>query len=209
MRRLGSSHRTRILRPQEAPTWGSSSLTRTTSTRTDDLVRHVRNCSSRHGAFPRLIVLHSTEGANLKGIVDLKGLGDWFDNPAAQASSHVATDAEGNSARFVDDSVKAWSCEFYNSMSLNIEQVGRAAQTSWPDAQIQETAQMDRPLGGPVRHPDPAGARQPRRPDHRAGRRAALRPREPRRRSSRLRSTDYPFDEVLRIGRGYLHLRQA
>jgi hypothetical protein len=85
-------------------------------------------------------VLHSTEGANLKGIVDLKGLGDWFDNPAAQASSHVATDAEGNSARYVDDSVKAWSCVFYNSMSLNIEQVGRAAQTSWPDAQIQETA---------------------------------------------------------------------
>jgi N-acetyl-anhydromuramyl-L-alanine amidase AmpD len=175
---------------------------------TDRVINHVRNCSSRNGAKPILIVLHSTEGANLKGIADLKGLGDWFDNPAAQASSHVATDAEGNSARYVDDSVKAWSCVFYNSVSLNIEQVGRAAQTSWPDAQLQETARWvgrwadlygipirqgkvsldGRVLeSGVVQHSDLGnlgGAH------HDCG-------------------DGYPFDEVLRLGRGYLHLRQG
>jgi hypothetical protein len=106
----------------------------------DGVVRHVRNHSSRNGAKPVLIVLHSTEGLNVDGLSDLKGLGDWFDNPAAEASAHVATDAEGNSARYVDDSLKAWSCVFYNSVSLNIEQVGFATQFGWPDAQLQETA---------------------------------------------------------------------
>jgi N-acetyl-anhydromuramyl-L-alanine amidase AmpD len=106
----------------------------------DDVVRHVRNCSSRHGVKPSMIVLHDTEGLNVKGLADLKGLGDWFDNPAAQASSHVATDAEGNSARYVADELKAWSCAFYNAPSLNIEQVGFATQFGWPAAQLQETA---------------------------------------------------------------------
>lgn len=107
---------------------------------TDRVVRHVRNQSTRHGTKPVLIVLHDTEGANIKGIRDLQGLGDWFDNPAAQASSHVATDGEGNSARYVDDDLKAWHVAFYNSLSLGIEQVGFASQKTWPAAQLHETA---------------------------------------------------------------------
>lgn len=106
----------------------------------DVVTKIVRNQSSRHGGIPRLIVLHDTEGANIKGIRDLQGLAEWFDNPAAQASSHVATDAEGNSARFVADSAKAWHCKDYNSASLGIEQVGFARQNDWPEAQLRETA---------------------------------------------------------------------
>jgi N-acetyl-anhydromuramyl-L-alanine amidase AmpD len=120
-----------------------------------DVVNFVRNCSSRNGRTPNLIVLHSTEGANIKGIRDLQGLGGWFDNPSAQASSHVATDADGNSARYVDDSVKAWHCAGYNSASLGVEQVGKAAQDSWPDKQLLETARWialwHRKYGIPIR----------------------------------------------------------
>jgi N-acetyl-anhydromuramyl-L-alanine amidase AmpD len=171
----------------------------------DDVVRHVRNCSSRHGVKPILIVLHDTEGANIKGITDLKGLGDFFDNPAVQASSHVATDAEGNSARFVADELKAWHVAFFNSPSLGIEQVGFASQGSWPDAQLQETARwvarwaheygipirqgrvsLDGRIiqSGVVRHSDlgnlGGGHHDP--------------------------GGNFPFTEVLRIARGYLHL---
>jgi N-acetyl-anhydromuramyl-L-alanine amidase AmpD len=106
----------------------------------DKIIRHVQNNSSRHGATPVLIVLHDTEGANLKGLADLKGLGDWFDNPTAQASAHVGVDAEGNSARYVDDDLKAWHVAFYNSVSLGVEQVGFASQKKWPEPQLHEVA---------------------------------------------------------------------
>ena len=102
--------------------------------------RSTPNQSTRNGVRPQLIVLHSTEGQNVKGLGDLVGLGGWFANPKAQVSAHVATDAEGNSARYVGDDAKAWHCARYNSLSLGIEQVGRAAQTDWDPEQQRETA---------------------------------------------------------------------
>lgn len=105
-----------------------------------DLHRIVQNKSSRHGVKPQLIVLHSTESINQPGLTDLASIGEWFDNPAANCSAHVCTDGSGNSARYVVDEDKAWSCVYYNSASLNIEQIGRAAQQDWPEAQLQETA---------------------------------------------------------------------
>lgn len=96
--------------------------------------------SSRNGVTPLLIVLHSTEGSNIpKSTKDLQGLAAYFDKPATDASSHVATDADGFSARMVDDDKKAWSCVNYNGLSLNIEQIGFAAQKKWTDAEQRET----------------------------------------------------------------------
>jgi len=43
--------------------------------------------SSRLGAVPRLIVLHTAEGART-----IESLGDYFANPATKASSHVGAD---------------------------------------------------------------------------------------------------------------------
>lgn len=105
-------------------------------------VRVRRNvvCQSDRTSGIRLIVLHDTEGANLPGIRDLEGLGAYFDRSATQASSHVANDAEGNSARYVPDSRKAWHCAAFNSASLGVEQIGFASQTHWPEAQLRETA---------------------------------------------------------------------
>lgn len=102
--------------------------------------RNVRNQSSRNGVKPRLIVVHSTESSNRPGSSDLAAIGAWFDNPAAQASSHVCTDADGLSGRFVADDQRAWHCAGFNSVSLSIEQVGRAAQTSWTRDELRETA---------------------------------------------------------------------
>lgn len=105
-----------------------------------DVRRLSPNKSYRSLAAVKLIVVHSTEGGNVKGLADLVNLGGWFANPSAQVSSHVATDAEGHSARYVRDADKAWHCAAFNGVSLGIEQVGRASQSSWPDAQERETA---------------------------------------------------------------------
>lgn len=102
--------------------------------------RDVRNQSGRGGQKPKLIVVHATESSNRPGSSDLAAIGTWFDNPAAQASSHVCTDADGNSARYVRDENKAWHCAGFNSVSLGIEQVGRAAQTAWTRDELRETA---------------------------------------------------------------------
>lgn len=97
--------------------------------------------SSRNGATPRIIVLHTTEGHNRPGLSDLQGLGAFFDRAATQASSHVANDAEGFAAQYVPDSAKAWTQAALNPIALSIEQIGFASQTTWPDAQLDKTAQ--------------------------------------------------------------------
>ena len=101
--------------------------------------------STRSAGVPlNLIVIHSTESHNRPGAGDLEATGNWFSNPAAQASAHVCVDADGLSARFVPDRRKAWHCAAYNSASLGIEQIGFAAQgwRAWRgnEAELLETA---------------------------------------------------------------------
>jgi hypothetical protein len=100
--------------------------------------------SDRHGAKLELIVVHDTEGGNIpKSSRDLAGLGDFFDKISTQASSTVAVDEDGNSARYVDDDRKAWAQAFYNPAALSIEQIGFATD-DWnspkKEAQLQEVA---------------------------------------------------------------------
>jgi N-acetyl-anhydromuramyl-L-alanine amidase AmpD len=85
----------------------------------------VRNQSERSGSI-ELIVLHSTESHDYAGLSDLRAIGAWFDNPAAEASAHVCVDKQGYSARYVPDGRKAWHAVKYNSASLGIEQIGFA-----------------------------------------------------------------------------------
>lgn len=98
------------------------------------------NVSSRSTGIS-LIVLHSTESSNIPdSAADLAGVAEWFANPASQVSAHVITDDDGRSARCVGDDAKAWACVDFNSPSLNIEQIGRAAQSHWPRREWLETA---------------------------------------------------------------------
>lgn len=100
----------------------------------------VCNQSSRAGAKPVLIVVHATQSPQRQGVTDLENIGAWFDNPVAQASSHVCTDGEGHSARYVADRMKAWHCAAYNRVSLGIEQIGFAEFARWSEAEMRETA---------------------------------------------------------------------
>jgi hypothetical protein len=81
------------------------------------------NFSSRQGAKPVLIVIHATVSHNRPGNADLVAIGNFFKNSSVQASSHVCTDNDGTSARYVNDRDKAWHCAAYNRMSLGIEQI--------------------------------------------------------------------------------------
>jgi N-acetyl-anhydromuramyl-L-alanine amidase AmpD len=120
--------------------------------------RNVRNQSARSVSKPDLIVVHTTESHNRPGNADLAAIGDWFNNPAAQASSHVCTDADGTSARYVPDSRKAWAQAAFNSRALSIEQIGQAAQGKWADAELDETARWiarwSKKYGIPIRRSD-------------------------------------------------------
>lgn len=88
-----------------------------------------------------LIVLHSTESQNVpKSARDLAGVASWFHNDESDVSAHVITDADGHSARCVSDRLKAWACMSFNSASLNIEQIGAAAQPKWERREWMETA---------------------------------------------------------------------
>jgi N-acetyl-anhydromuramyl-L-alanine amidase AmpD len=98
------------------------------------------NRSSRGGVRPSLIVVHSTESDNRSGNGDLAAVADFLARPGTQASAHVMVDADGHSARLVADGEKAWHCAGYNSVSLGIEQVGRAAQAQWTRDEIRECA---------------------------------------------------------------------
>jgi len=93
----------------------------------EQIIESVCNQSSRKGIKPRLIVLHSTESSDLAGLTDIRGVINWFDNPQAQASAHVVIDKDGHSGQAVRDDAKAWHCMNFNSVSLGIEQIGRAA----------------------------------------------------------------------------------
>lgn len=103
----------------------------------------------------RLIVIHDTESHNRQGASDLEAIGALFANPSFQASAHVCTDEDGQSARFVPDGRKAWHCVSYNSAALGIEQIGFASQGEWSDRQLRETARWvarwSKKFGIPIR----------------------------------------------------------
>ena len=102
----------------------------------------VRNQSSRNGAKILAIAVHSTESADVRGWDDLNGVGNWFNNPDSDASSHIGIDGEAHSIRYVPDPRKAWTILVLNGNTLNIEFIGRAAQpnSAWEDRQIREGA---------------------------------------------------------------------
>lgn len=104
---------------------------------------HVRNRSSRLGAQPVQVCVHSTESADLPNTArDLAGIRAWFDNPASQASSHIGIDGDANCELWVPSTEKAWTAGAANSFTLNIEFVARAAQRTvdWEEAQIKHGA---------------------------------------------------------------------
>lgn len=122
-----------------------------------NVVRRSPNQSSRGGVKPAIIVLHTTEGS-------YAGAVSWLQNPKSQGSSNVVVSAKGESTRLVDDDAKAWAQADFNPQALSIEQEGRAAQTSWPDAQLQTVAKWiaywSKKHGIPITHSTTRGVCQ-------------------------------------------------
>lgn len=121
------------------------------------------NKSSRGGAHPTLIVIHATVSHNLRGLGDLRAIGEFFAKPETQASSHVCTDNEGNSARYVLDRDKAWHCAGFNRMSLGIEQILPSTGRELTENLYRETARWcarwSKMYGIPLQHGAVSGTR--------------------------------------------------
>lgn len=125
--------------------------------------------SSRNGVKPRLIVLHITVSHNRPGTADLNAIVDFFGNLSTQASSHIVNDAEGNDARCVPDTYKAWTQAAYNPQSLSIEQIEYAdkQRSRWFDEnrpQLENTAlwvaRWSHRYGIPLKHSTSRGVCQ-------------------------------------------------
>jgi hypothetical protein len=72
---------------------------------------------SRDGQKPRLIVLHTAEGAKT-----IESLGGFFANRANKASSHVGADDKKNTiGEFVKRDKAAWTVSKANNIALSIE----------------------------------------------------------------------------------------
>lgn len=112
-----------------------------------------------HGITIHAAVMHP----QMHTIKDLAGLGNFFGQSAAQVSSHVATDGDGWSARFVADHLKAWHVAGFNSQMLGIEQIIMGDGTGITEALYDETARWcalwHRRYGVPLVHGRVSGSR--------------------------------------------------
>ena len=81
------------------------------------------NHSSRGGAVPRLLVLHSAEGA-----LTYQALGNFFANPSSGVSSHVGIDDTPNTVgEYVRRDQKAWTAAGANPVAVQAELCAFAA----------------------------------------------------------------------------------
>jgi hypothetical protein len=171
------------------------------------VVRNDVACQSDLRGPKQLIVLHDTEGGNVpKSSRDLEGLGQFFDRISTQASSHVAVDADGNSARYVPDDNKAWTqFPHYNMIGLSVEQIGFASE-DWKskakEPQLRETARWiakwNKRHGIPIRKAKVT-------PDGRVLRTGVIEHRELGALGGGHHDVNenFPMDKVLRWARGY------
>lgn len=98
------------------------------------------NYSSRGGAAVRLIVIHSSEGAQSIG-----SLGNFFANPSSQVSSHTGIDnAPGNTiGEYVTRGNKAWTAANANPVAVQTELcTPSGASANWSRAQWESQTNM-------------------------------------------------------------------
>ncbi len=91
------------------------------------------NRTVTNGRYARLIVLHTMETDEHSSIAENIG-GGWFLNPAATASAHYNVDND-SIVQGVPEKDMAWTAPGTNHDGIQIEQAGRAAQSTaqWND----------------------------------------------------------------------------
>jgi len=97
------------------------------------------NYSSRQGAAVRLIVIHSSEGAQT-----YQSLGNYFANPSSQVSSHVGIDNTPNViGEYVKRPNKAWTASNANPVAVQAELcTPSGASANWSTAQWNAQSNM-------------------------------------------------------------------
>src|SRR6478735_220732 len=86
------------------------------------------NYSPRYGAKPRMLVLHTAEGAQT-----IEALGEFFSHRSSKVSSHVGADNKKLTiGEYVKGGYSAWTVGAANPVSLSIEMCAFA---SWTTAQ--------------------------------------------------------------------------
>ena len=96
------------------------------------------NISSRGGAKVRLIVLHTSEGAQT-----YQSLGSFFANPSSQVSSHVGIDDTANTVgEYCGRSNKAWTAANANPYAVQAELCTPSGGYLWTDAQWRSHGNM-------------------------------------------------------------------
>lgn len=92
------------------------------------------NRTVTNGRYARLICLHTMETQETNQMAEAIGAG-WFLNPTAMASAHYNVDND-SIVQGVPEKDMAWTAPGTNEDGIQIEQAGRAAQTTadWNDA---------------------------------------------------------------------------
>jgi hypothetical protein len=147
---------------------------------------------ARSASSIKIIVLHDSEIANTPGsTADLTSLYNVLNGE--HLSVHIGIDGDGNTFRMTNDLVIAEHVAAFNPQALGIEQIGFATQTTWPDAQIAQTAAWVAYWAGkydiPLVHSITSGVCQHKDLGAAGGGHHDCGP-------------DYPFDKVLRLASG-------
>lgn len=104
------------------------------------------NRTVTNGRYARLVCLHTMETAEHATVAEAIGAG-WFLNPSAMASAHYNVDND-SIVQGVPEKDMAWTAPGTNEDGIQIEQAGRAAQTTaqWNDpystALLENTARL-------------------------------------------------------------------
>ncbi|MFN0092890.1 MAG: peptidoglycan recognition family protein [Acidimicrobiales bacterium] len=86
-----------------------------------------RGLVDSHGPHkPVRICLHDTESHDVKGIGDLAGIARFWQAQGRGYGAQIGVDAEGHSARYVNDTLIAWHVGGINTGTLGVEQIGFA-----------------------------------------------------------------------------------
>lgn len=82
---------------------------------------------------PARIVIHTTESHDYPGLVDIKGIVDYWARAGDGLGAHIIIDADGNSAVCGNPDQIMWAVAGRNTGSVHIELIGRARfiPTTW------------------------------------------------------------------------------
>lgn len=121
------------------------------------------NHSSRNGALPKVIVLHSTGGGFASAV-------SWLKNPNSRVSAHYVVAKDGRITQLVDTSECAWHAgnslwhghKDVNSISIGIEMEHFDGRDDWDNRQIKSVVELckmlktkwDIPVNNIVGHKD-------------------------------------------------------